>query len=134
MTIKQEQAPRGHRPAQVSPFCRPLAAGRHGSPAPAAVFQAAGTGRQLIRAGGQTAERGHLAGKPAPDMVSAAARAPGVAPAEAAVSEDALAGAAAGRGGGSGFVAGTGRAGQASELQAQGADVMAGLAGLPVVS
>lgn len=119
MTIRQEQAPRGHRPAQVSPGRRPLAAGRHGSPAPAAVFQAAGTGRQLVRAGGQTAERGHLAGR--------------LAPADAAVSGDALAGVAAGHGGGCGFVAGAGRGGQASAAQGAGV-VVAGLAGLLVVS
>lgn len=58
------------------------------------------------RAEGLTAERDHLAGKPAPDMFLAAARALGAAPADAAVSGDALAGVAAGRGGGFGFAGG----------------------------
>ena len=80
----------------------------------------------------RTAEPNHLAGKPAPDMFLAAARALGAGPADAAVFRDVLTGVAAGRAGGFGFVAGAGRAGQASELQAHGADVVvAGLAGLP---
>jgi beta-phosphoglucomutase-like phosphatase (HAD superfamily) len=83
------------------------------------------------RVDGLTAERDHLAGKPAPDMFLAAARVLGIAPADAAVFEDALAGVAAGRAGGFGFVIGVDRAGQASELQAHGADVVvADLAGL----
>lgn len=76
------------------------------------------------RIDGLTAEREHLAGKPAPDMFLAAAQALGVAPSDAAVFEDALAGVAAGRAGGFGFVVGVDRAGQAGELRAHGADVV----------
>jgi beta-phosphoglucomutase family hydrolase len=76
------------------------------------------------RVDGMTAQRDHLAGKPAPDMFLAAARALGVAPADAVVFEDALAGVAAGRAGGFGFVVGVDRVGQASELAARGADVV----------
>ncbi len=76
------------------------------------------------RVDGLTAERDHLAGKPAPDMFLAGARAVGVAPADAAVFEDALAGVAAGRAGGFGFVVGVDRAGQARELAWHGADVV----------
>jgi beta-phosphoglucomutase-like phosphatase (HAD superfamily) len=45
-------------------------------------------------------------------------------PAEAAVFEDALAGVAAGRAGGFGFVVGVDRVGQADALGANGADVV----------
>jgi len=76
------------------------------------------------RIDGLTAERDHLAGKPAPDMFLAGARALGVAPGHAVVFEDALAGVAAGRAGGFGFVVGVDRAGQAAELKAHGADVV----------
>jgi beta-phosphoglucomutase family hydrolase len=72
---------------------------------------------------GRTAERDHLAGKPAPDLFLAAARALEIAPADAAVFEDALVGVAAGRAGGFGFVVGVDRAGQADALAAHGADV-----------
>jgi beta-phosphoglucomutase family hydrolase len=65
------------------------------------------------RVDGVTALRGHLAGKPAPDMFLAAARALGVEPENAAVFEDALAGVEAGRAGGFGFVIGVDRVGQA---------------------
>jgi beta-phosphoglucomutase-like phosphatase (HAD superfamily) len=50
------------------------------------------------RIDGVVAEREGLKGKPAPDTFLAGARALGVAPGEAAVFEDALAGVAAGRG------------------------------------
>ncbi|MDQ6614650.1 MAG: beta-phosphoglucomutase family hydrolase [Actinomycetota bacterium] len=76
------------------------------------------------RVDGLTARRDHLAGKPAPDMFLAAAHALGVAPADAAVFEDALAGVAAGRAGGFAFVVGVDRAGQARGLAAHGADVV----------
>lgn len=76
------------------------------------------------RIDGVTAERDHLAGKPAPDMFLAGARALEVAPAHAVVFEDALAGVAAGRAGGFGFVVGVDRAGQADQLKAHGADVV----------
>ena len=89
------------------------------------VLVAAGIGELFEeRVDGLTAERDHLAGKAAPDMFLAAARALGVAPADAVVFEDALAGVAAGRTGGFGFVVGVDRAGQASELEAHGADVV----------
>lgn len=70
--------------------------------------------------GTDAAERG-LAGKPAPDLFLAAARALGVAPARAVVVEDALAGVEAGRAGGFGLVIGVDRAGQAQALRAHGA-------------
>jgi beta-phosphoglucomutase family hydrolase len=73
---------------------------------------------------GLTAERDNLAGKPAPDMFLAAARTLGVAPGDAAVFEDALAGVEAGRAGGFGFVVGVDRVGQAEELRRQGADIV----------
>ncbi|HEX5268735.1 MAG TPA: beta-phosphoglucomutase family hydrolase [Acidimicrobiales bacterium] len=76
------------------------------------------------RIDGLTAERDHLAGKPAPDMFLAGAAALGVRPANAAVFEDALVGVAAGRAGGFGCVVGVDRAGQADELKAHGADVV----------
>jgi beta-phosphoglucomutase family hydrolase len=68
-------------------------------------------------------ERG-LAGKPAPDTFLAGARELGVAPAQAAVFEDALAGVEAGRAGHFGRVVGVDRTGQAQELLAHGADVV----------
>jgi HAD superfamily hydrolase (TIGR01509 family) len=71
---------------------------------------------------GVTAEREHLKGKPAPDTFLAAARHLGVEPPEAAVFEDALAGVAAGRSGGFGWVVGVDRVGQADALAAHGAD------------
>jgi beta-phosphoglucomutase family hydrolase len=76
------------------------------------------------RIDGVVAEREHLKGKPAPDTFLAGARALGVAPAEAAVFEDALAGVAAGRAGKFGYVVGVDRVGQADELRAHGADIV----------
>jgi beta-phosphoglucomutase family hydrolase len=76
------------------------------------------------RINGVVAEREHLNGKPAPDTFLAGARALEVAPGEAAVFEDALAGVAAGRAGKFGFVVGVDRVGQADELRAHGADVV----------
>jgi beta-phosphoglucomutase family hydrolase len=73
---------------------------------------------------GIVAERDHLRGKPAPDGFLAAAGLLGVAPAHAAVFEDALAGVEAGRAGGFGFVVGVDRAGQADALRAHGADTV----------
>ena len=76
------------------------------------------------------AERG-LRGKPMPDTYRAAASDLGVAPARAAVFEDALAGVAAGRAGRFGYVVGVDRVGQAVALRAHGADrVVADLAEL----
>ncbi|MET8894301.1 HAD family hydrolase [Streptomyces albogriseolus] len=71
------------------------------------------------------AERG-LPGKPAPDTFLAAARELGVAPARAAVFEDALAGMDAGRAGRFGYVVGVDRVGQADALYAHGADRVVG--------
>ncbi len=76
------------------------------------------------RIDGVVAEREHLKGKPAPDSFLAAAKALGVAPAQAAVFEDALAGVAAGRAGGFACVVGVDRVGQAEELRAHGADIV----------
>ena len=73
---------------------------------------------------GVVAEREHLAGKPAPDTFLAAARKVGVAPARAAVFEDALAGVEAGRAGSFGLVVGVDRVGQADALSQHGADVV----------
>ena len=77
-----------------------------------------------MRVDGVVAKQEHLRGKPAPDTFLAAARALGLEPAEAAVFEDALAGVAAGRAGGFGFVVGVDRVGQAEALQAHGADIV----------
>jgi beta-phosphoglucomutase family hydrolase len=76
------------------------------------------------RIDGLVAEREHLRGKPAPDTFLAGARALGVEPAQAAVFEDALAGVAAGRAGGFGFVVGVDRVGQADALRQRGADIV----------
>jgi beta-phosphoglucomutase-like phosphatase (HAD superfamily) len=57
-------------------------------------------------------------------MFLAAAHALGVHPAAAAVFEDALAGVAAGRAGGFGYVIGVDRVGQAEQLAAHGADTV----------
>jgi beta-phosphoglucomutase family hydrolase len=79
-----------------------------------------------VRIDGLVAEREHLAGKPAPDTFLAAAHALGIAPAQAAVFEDALAGVEAGRAGGFGCVVGVDRVGHASALREHGADVVVG--------
>ncbi|MBI2710354.1 MAG: beta-phosphoglucomutase family hydrolase [Actinobacteria bacterium] len=68
-------------------------------------------------------ERG-LPGKPAPDTFLAGAEALGLAPAQAAVFEDALAGVQAGKAGHFGIVVGVDRVGQADALRAHGADVV----------
>jgi beta-phosphoglucomutase family hydrolase len=73
---------------------------------------------------GIVAEREHLKGKPAPDTYLAGARLAGVAPSQAAVFEDALAGVEAGRAGGFGWVVGVDRVGQAEALKAHGADIV----------
>jgi beta-phosphoglucomutase family hydrolase len=77
-----------------------------------------------VRIDGIVARREHLNGKPAPDTFLAAARELGVEPARAAVFEDALAGVAAGRAGGFGFVVGVDRVGQADALRDHGADIV----------
>ena len=76
------------------------------------------------RVDGVVLEREHLKGKPAPDTFLFAARALGVEAKQAAVFEDALAGVAAGRAGGFGFVVGVDRVGQAEALREHGADVV----------
>jgi len=76
------------------------------------------------RIDGVVAEREGLKGKPAPDTFLAGARALGVAPGEAAVFEDALAGVEAGRAGGFACVVGVDRVGQAEALREHGASVV----------
>jgi beta-phosphoglucomutase family hydrolase len=76
------------------------------------------------RIDGIVAEREHLLGKPAPDTFLAGARALGLDAKAAVVYEDALAGVAAGRAGGFGFVVGVDRLGQADALRAHGADTV----------
>jgi beta-phosphoglucomutase family hydrolase len=77
-----------------------------------------------VRIDGLLAEQEHLRGKPAPDTYLAGARALGVGPSTAVVFEDALAGVAAGRAGGFGFVVGVDRMGQADALREHGADTV----------
>src|SRR5450830_160119 len=76
------------------------------------------------RIDGLVAKREHLKGKPAPDSFLSGAQALDVAPGQAAVFEDALAGVAAGRSGGFACVIGVDRVGQAEELRAHGADIV----------
>lgn len=76
------------------------------------------------RVDGVTLREEHLAGKPAPDSFLRAAQLLGVAPAAAAVFEDALSGVAAGRAGNFGCVVGVDRVGQAEDLRRNGADVV----------
>jgi beta-phosphoglucomutase family hydrolase len=76
------------------------------------------------RIDGVTIAQRKLRGKPAPDSFLAGAQELGVEPANAAVFEDALAGVAAGRAGGFGFVVGVNRTGQAGALRENGADVV----------
>ncbi|WP_454085577.1 beta-phosphoglucomutase family hydrolase [Georgenia sp. Marseille-Q6866] len=73
---------------------------------------------------GSVAHALDLPGKPAPDTFLEATRRLGLTPPEAAVIEDALAGVAAGRAGGFGYVVGVDRLGQADALREQGADVV----------
>jgi len=76
------------------------------------------------RIDGVVAKREHLRGKPAPDTFLAGALALGLKPTAATVFEDALAGVAAGRAGGFGFVVGVDRVGQAEALKQHGADIV----------
>ena len=76
------------------------------------------------RIDGMVAERRGLRGKPAPDTFLEGARAVGVAPSEAAMFEDALAGVEAGHAGHFALVVGVDRVGQAQALAAHGADVV----------
>jgi beta-phosphoglucomutase family hydrolase len=77
-----------------------------------------------VRIDGIVAAEKHLPGKPAPDTFLAAASALDVAPREAAIFEDSLAGVAAGRAGEFGLVVGVDRVGQAGALREHGADVV----------
>src|SRR3712207_5389088 len=76
------------------------------------------------RVDGVVARERNLPGKPAPDTFLAAAADLGVDRREAVVFEAALAGVAAGRAGGFGFVVGVDRLGQADALRENGADVV----------
>jgi beta-phosphoglucomutase family hydrolase len=76
------------------------------------------------RVDGLVAQQEGLPGKPRPDTFLEAARRLGVEPAAAAVFEDALAGVAAGRAGGFGYVVGVDRGDQADALRDAGADVV----------
>ena len=76
------------------------------------------------RIDGVVAEREGLKGKPAPDTFLAGAQALGVAPGEAAVFEDALAGVEAGRAGNFACVVGVDRIGQAEALRERGASIV----------
>jgi beta-phosphoglucomutase family hydrolase len=73
---------------------------------------------------GVVAQHEHLHGKPAPDTFLAGAKALGVAPANAVVFEDAIAGVEAGHAGRFGYVVGVDRVGQRDALKAHGADVV----------
>jgi beta-phosphoglucomutase family hydrolase len=89
------------------------------------VLEVAGlTGLIDHRVDGVTAKERGLPGKPAPDTFLAAAADLGVGTDEAVVFEDALAGVAAGKAGGFGFVVGVDRLGQAGALREHGADVV----------
>ncbi len=89
------------------------------------VLAAAGFGDLFeARIDGVVAAQEHLRGKPSPDSYLAGARALGLAPEEAAVFEDALAGVAAGRAGQFGYVVGVDRVGQADALRAHGASIV----------
>jgi beta-phosphoglucomutase family hydrolase len=88
------------------------------------VLEAAGiAGLFDVRIDAVVAAREGLRGKPAPDTFLAGARALGVEPRQGAVFEDALAGVAAGRAGGFGYVVGVDRVGHAAALREHGADV-----------
>jgi HAD superfamily hydrolase (TIGR01509 family) len=65
-----------------------------------------------------------LPGKPQPDTFLEAARQLGVPAGRSAVFEDAVAGVAAGRAGGFGYVVGVDRVGHAEDLRRSGADVV----------
>jgi beta-phosphoglucomutase family hydrolase len=89
------------------------------------VLRAAGIAHLFdVRVDGVTAREDGLAGKPAPDTFVAAAAALIALPEEAAVFEDALAGVAAGRAGGFGYVVGVDRMRHGDALLAHGADVV----------
>jgi beta-phosphoglucomutase family hydrolase len=78
------------------------------------------------RVDGNTVREEQLKGKPAPDSFLAGAKLAGVAPAQAVVFEDALAGVEAGRAGGFGYVVGVNRLDDehGRQLRARGASVV----------
>jgi beta-phosphoglucomutase family hydrolase len=89
------------------------------------VLEAAGIADLFeARIDGIVAEREHLHGKPAPDTFLAGAKSLGLPASECTVFEDALAGVAAGKAGGFGFVVGVDRVGQADALREHGASVV----------
>jgi beta-phosphoglucomutase family hydrolase len=91
----------------------------------AEILTATGLGQYVeLRVDGVTIHTQGLRGKPAPDTFLAAAKQLGVAPAEAAVFEDALAGVEAGRAGNFGYVVGVDRVGQTDQLRKHGADIV----------
>ncbi|MEV6377025.1 HAD-IA family hydrolase [Micromonospora musae] len=117
-------------PGSVTYLKAAAAAGLH-----RAVVTASANGREVIAVAGLEpliearvdaliAHAQGLRGKPEPDSFLAGARMLGVDPSRAAVFEDALAGVAAGRAGGFGYVVGVDRVGQADELRAHGADIV----------
>lgn len=88
-----------------------------------AILQAAGIADLFeLRVDGQVAAQRGLAGKPAPDTFRYAAEVLGVAPARAAVVEDAIAGVEAARAGGFGLVVAIDRNGEHDALVRAGAD------------
>jgi beta-phosphoglucomutase family hydrolase len=89
------------------------------------VLEAAGIADLLeARVDGNVAHERGLNGKPHPDTFLAGAEALGVAPAQAAVYEDALAGVEAGRAGNFGYVVGVNRVGQREALLEHGATIV----------
>ncbi len=102
---------------------------------PAAVVSSSANTREMLevtgldrfvqqRVDGVTMREENITGKPAPDSYLRGAELLGVAPAAAAVFEDALAGVQAGRRGKFGFVVGVDRVGHAEALRHNGADVV----------
>jgi alpha,alpha-trehalose phosphorylase len=90
-----------------------------------AVLRAAGIDAHFdVTVDGRDVDRLGLTGKPAPDGFLEAARGLAVAPANAIVVEDALAGVAAGRAGGFGLVIGVARSAAPAELRSAGADIV----------
>lgn len=91
------------------------------------VLQVAGlAGHFAVEVDGVAAKTHQLRGKPAPDTYLFAARQLAVAPADAAVVEDAPAGVAAGRAGAFGLVVGVARRASPAELLDHGADLVVG--------
>ncbi|PQD98141.1 hypothetical protein MPNTM1_01512 [Mycolicibacterium parafortuitum] len=89
------------------------------------VLELTGLDRYIeVRVDGVTLREENLPGKPAPDTFLRAAALLDVAPADAAVFEDALSGVAAGRAGEFGLVVGVDRTGQSEALRENGADIV----------